>query len=67
MYEVSGELIVLLITIWSLQKLRKDWQYLNKLHRTMMGKDFATGINVISSLGKRIRLRFQTVLQIWRT
>jgi len=26
MYEVSGELIVILITIWWLQKLGEDWQ-----------------------------------------
>jgi len=26
MYEVSGELTVILITIWWLQKLGKDWQ-----------------------------------------
>jgi hypothetical protein len=26
MYDLSGELIVILITIWGLQKLGKDWQ-----------------------------------------
>jgi len=39
MYEVSGELIVILINIWWLQKLGKDWQEVNKQHRGLMGKD----------------------------
>jgi len=30
MYEVSGELTVILITLWWLQKLGKDWQQVNK-------------------------------------
>jgi len=40
MYEVSGELTVMLITMWWLQKLGKDWQYVNKQHRSLMVKEF---------------------------
>jgi hypothetical protein len=29
MHEVAGELTVILITIWWLQKLGKDWQEVN--------------------------------------
>jgi len=32
MYEVSGDLTVILITIWWLQKLGKDGQEVNKQH-----------------------------------
>jgi hypothetical protein len=39
MYEVSGELIVTLITIWWLQKVHKNWQLENKKHRSFMVKD----------------------------
>jgi len=39
MYEVSGELIVILITSWWLQELAKHLQYVNKHHRGLMGKD----------------------------
>jgi hypothetical protein len=38
MYEVSGELTVILITILWLQKLGKDSQDVNKQHRSLMGK-----------------------------
>jgi len=40
MYEVSGELPVTTITIWWLQKLGKDWQKVNKQHRSLMGEGF---------------------------
>jgi hypothetical protein len=43
MYEVSGELIVILITIWWLQKLGKDWQEIYKQHRSLMWKDLISG------------------------
>ena len=43
MYEVSGELIVILISIWWLQKLGKDWQLVNKQHRGLMWKDLIQG------------------------
>jgi nitrogen fixation-related uncharacterized protein len=39
MCEVSGELIVILITIWWLQKIGKFWQEVNKHHRILMRKD----------------------------
>jgi len=39
MYEVSMELTVILITVWWLQELGKDWQWVNKQHRGLMGKD----------------------------
>ena len=34
MYDLSGELTVILITIWWLQKLVKDCQEVNKQHRS---------------------------------
>jgi hypothetical protein len=40
MYEVSEELGVILIIMWWLQKLGKDWQQVNKQHRGWMGKRF---------------------------
>jgi len=30
MYDLAGELTLILITIWWLQKLGKDWQQVNK-------------------------------------
>jgi len=39
MYEFSGKLTVILMTIWWLQRLGKDWQQVNKQHRSLMGKD----------------------------
>jgi len=39
MYEVSAELTVVLITVWWLQNLGIDWQWVNKQHRGLMGKD----------------------------
>jgi hypothetical protein len=38
MYDLSGELIVTLITIWWKQKLGKDWQYINKQTEALMGE-----------------------------
>ena len=38
MYKVSGELTVILITLWWLQELGKDWQYVEKQHRFLMGE-----------------------------
>jgi len=38
MYDVSGELIVILINIWWLQKLGKDGQEVNEQDRGLMGK-----------------------------
>ena len=35
MYEVSGELTVIPITAWWLQKLGKGWQSINKKHRSL--------------------------------
>jgi len=43
MYEVSGELTVILITIWWLQTLAKDWQWINNNHGNLMGKDLIWG------------------------
>ena len=40
MYKVSGELTVILITLWWLQELWKDWQYVGKQHRILMGERF---------------------------
>jgi len=34
MYDLSGELTVILITIWWLQMLGKDYQEVNKQHRS---------------------------------
>ena len=39
MYEVSGELTVIRITIRWLQKSGKDWEYLYKQHRSLMEKE----------------------------
>jgi len=36
-YILAGELTVILITIWRLQKFRKDW------HITLMCRDFISG------------------------
>ena len=41
--EVSRELIVILITIWWLQKLGENWQEINKQLRGLMGKDLISG------------------------
>jgi len=38
MYEVSGELTVIVITIWRLQKLGKEWQ-----HGSLLGKELISG------------------------
>jgi hypothetical protein len=35
-YDLSGELTVILITIWCLQKLRKDFQSVNKQYTNFM-------------------------------
>jgi len=43
MYEVSGELTEILITIWWYQKLGKDWQYVNKQHRSLKWRDLISG------------------------
>jgi hypothetical protein len=40
MYEVSGELTVILITVWWLQKLGKGWQEVNKQHTSLIGERF---------------------------
>jgi hypothetical protein len=39
MYDLSGELTVILITIWWLQKLRKDWRQVNEQLRSLMRRD----------------------------
>ena len=31
------------ITMWWLRRLGKDWQYINKEHRSVMGKRFNLG------------------------
>ena len=33
-------LTVILITLWWLQELGKDWQYVGKQHRILMGERF---------------------------
>ena len=38
MYKDSGELTVILITLWWLQDLGKDWHYVGKKHRILMGE-----------------------------
>jgi len=43
MYEVSGKLNVIPITIWWFHKLGKDWQLVNKQLRSCMGKDLISG------------------------
>jgi hypothetical protein len=43
MYEVTGELDVKLVTIWWLQKVGKDWQYVKKQQRSLMRKDLISG------------------------
>jgi len=40
MYKVSGELTVILITLWLFHKLWKDWQYVERKHRILMGERF---------------------------
>ena len=37
--DLSDELTVILITIWWLHKLRKDWSQINKQHKRLMWKD----------------------------
>ena len=39
MYDPSAELTVILITLWCFQKLRKDWQQVNKQDKSLMWKD----------------------------
>jgi len=39
MYDLTGELNVIQITVWWLQKLGKDWSQINKQHRRLMWKD----------------------------
>jgi flagellar biogenesis protein FliO len=36
MNDLSGELAVILITIWWLQKLGKNWQKVNNQHKSLM-------------------------------
>jgi len=43
MYDLSGELTVILITIWWMQMLGKNWHYVNKQHRSLTGKDLISG------------------------
>ena len=43
MYDISEELTVMLITLWWLQKLAKDWQEVNKQHRSLMWRDLILG------------------------
>jgi len=43
MYDLSGELTVILITIWWLQKLGKNLHYINKQNRSLKGKDLISG------------------------
>jgi hypothetical protein len=38
------------------EKVRKKWQYVNKKHRSLMGKDLTSGSYVSCRLGKYIRL-----------
>ena len=40
MYEVSVELTVILNAVWWLLNLGKDWQWVNKQHRGLTGKDW---------------------------
>jgi len=42
-YEVSGELTVILITVWWMQKLGKNYQYISKQHRSFMLLDLISG------------------------
>jgi hypothetical protein len=43
MYDLSGELTVMLTNIWWWQELGKDWQYVNKQHRPLIWKDLISG------------------------
>jgi len=36
MYDLSGVLTMIVITIWWWQDLGNDWQYVNKQHRFFM-------------------------------
>jgi len=67
MYDLSGELTVILITILWLQKLGKDCQLVNKQYRNFMWKDLISRSSMSCKLGNSMRLRSQTGLQIWTT
>jgi hypothetical protein len=43
MYDFSGELTVILITIWCLPKLGKVWQKVNKQYRSLKWKYLISG------------------------
>jgi len=62
----SGEPAVIVIIIWWLQKLGKDWGEVNKSHRSYMCRDLVSKRYVRCGLGKSIRLRSQTGLRNWK-
>jgi len=43
MHNLSGGLTVILLTTWWLQKLEKDWQYVDKEHRSLIRRDSISG------------------------
>jgi len=49
-----------------LQKLGKDWQEVNKQHRSLKQKDLISVSQMSWWLGNNIRLISQTGLQLWR-
>jgi len=67
MYEVSGELTVILITIRQFAKFRERLAVIKEAAQRLDGERFY--LRKLNELGvrKSIRLRFQTVLQLWRT
>lgn len=67
MYDLSGELTVLLITFQWLLKFGEIWQEVNKQQRSLMSKDLISGRYVSWRSGHSIRLRYKTGLRLWRT
>ena len=67
MYDFAGELTVIPVNVWWLKRLGRDCRQVNEQHWRVIWTASVSKIWVRWMLGKRIELKSQTPLQLWRT